>query len=310
MIRFGVAGYPPAFKRSQYKKDRTDILRWLADLRLDAFELQMTYGPRMSAENCSRFRRLSEETGVKLSVHASYFIVFTSDDRTKIQQSSETLKRTYEAADQLGARTVVLHPGALYGGDGSDVLDRFVENAGNCLRGIGRTNIGLFVETAGKIGQLGSVREILEICERVDGVFPCIDFGHVHARTLGTLEDPRQIELVVAQLEAFLRSRKEPRIHFHFTPIHFGPRGEIQHRAIHDRYPPPVQQTLFKEYAPGEQSRDGLFHPRVEPIAAAIARLDFDFTIISETHDSQEEGALALMSSVRAQTELVPSSAA
>lgn len=300
MIRFGVAGYPPAFNRSQYRKDRVDVLRWLADLRLDALELQMTYGPKMKEENRLRFRGLSEETGVTLSVHASYFIVFTSDDPTKIAQSNDTLKRTYEAADQLGAKTIVLHPGPLYGAAGRDPLDRFVENAGNCLKDIGRTDIGLFVETAGKVGQLGSVGEILEICELVDGAFPCIDFGHVHARTLGTLEDPLEIDAVVTRLDTFLRSRERPRIHFHYTPIHFGARGEIQHRAINDRYPPIVQQTLFGGHGPGEQSRDGLFHPRVEPVAAAIAKLDLDFTVISETHDSQEEGALALMRSVGA----------
>src|SRR4051812_23254451 len=199
MIRFGVAGYPPAFTRSQYKKDRIDILRWLVDLRLDAFELQMTYGPRTKPENCLRFRHLSEETGVMLSVHASYFIVFTSDDQTKIAQSNDTLKRTYDLADQLGAKTVVLHPGPLYGSSNSDPLDRFVENAGQCLHEIGRTEVGLFVETAGKVGQLGSVDEILEICDRVDGAYPCIDFGHVHARTLGTLEEPQAIEAMVAR---------------------------------------------------------------------------------------------------------------
>jgi deoxyribonuclease-4 len=95
MIRFGVAGYPPAFHRSQYRKDRLDILRWVTGLGLDAFELQMTYGPRMRPENCARMKTLAEETHVTLSVHASYFIVFTSDNANKISQSNDTLKRTY-----------------------------------------------------------------------------------------------------------------------------------------------------------------------------------------------------------------------
>ncbi|WP_041801802.1 TIM barrel protein [Rhodopseudomonas palustris] len=302
MIRFGVAGFPPAFKESKYRKNRFDVLHWLVDLQLDAFELQMTYGPRMTAENCVLFRQMSEATGVRLSVHASYFIVFTSDDPAKILQSEDTLKRTYEAAERLGARTIVLHPGPLYGASGSEPLERFVENTGNCLNSIGRTDIGLFVETAGKVGQLGSVDEILEICTRLDGTFPCIDFGHVHARTLGTLEDPAAVDAIASQLELYLQSRDNLRIHFHYTPIHFGQRGEIQHRAIHDRYPPLAQQSLFGTSTPGEQSRDGLFHPRVEPVAAALARLcvasRMDFTVISETHDSQEEGAAALRDAV------------
>jgi deoxyribonuclease IV len=298
MIKFGVAGYPPAFQKSKYRKDRLDIVRWLSDLGLDAFEVQMTYGPRMSPENSLRLRALSEETDVTLSVHAAYFIVFTSADADKIARSNDTLKRTYESADMLGAKTIVLHPGPLYGSAGRECFERFIENAGKCLREIGKTDIGLFVETAGKRGQLGSVDEILEICASLDGTFPCIDFGHVHARTLGTLEEPGAIELIAKRVDSFLRSRKAPRVHFHYTPIHFGPSGEIQHRAIGDRYPPVAQQDLFEVHAPGEQSRDGLFHPRVEPVAAALSRIAVDFTIISETHDSQEEGALALKHAV------------
>ena len=294
MIYFGVAGYPLAFNQSKYRKDRMAIAQWVSELGLDAFEMQMTYGPRTSAENCVEHRRLAEQAGIKISVHASYFIVFTSDDETKIAQSNDTLKRTYELADLLGATTVVLHPGPLYGATGTEPIERFIENAGRCLNEIGKTEIGLFVETAGKVGQLGSVDEILEICRHLAGTFPCVDFGHVHARTLGSLEEPKAIDLLVDQLVSFIESKNNQRIHFHYTPIHFGPRGEIQHRAIDDRYAPLTQQNMFGLHGPGEGSRDGYYHPRVDPVARALQRIPIDCTVISETHNSQEIGALAL----------------
>jgi len=294
MIHFGVAGYPPAFNQSKYRKDRLAISQWLIELGLDAFEMQMTYGPRTSVENCIEHRKRAEQAGIKISVHASYFIVFTSDDETKIRQSNDTLKKTFEAADLLGATAVVLHPGPLYGRDGREPLDRFIENAGRCLGEIGKTEIGLFVETAGKIGQLGSIDEILDICRHVDGVFPCIDFGHVHARTLGSLEEPKAIDSLVDQLVSFIESKINPRIHFHYTPIHFGHRGEIQHRAIDDRYAPIAQHAMFGMHGPGEGSGDGFYHPRVDPVGRALRRIPIDCTVISETHNSQEVGALAL----------------
>jgi deoxyribonuclease-4 len=294
MINFGVAGYPPAFNQSKYRRDRMAISQWISEIGLDAFEMQMTYGPRTTAENCVEHRRLAEQADIKISVHASYFIVFTSDDATKIAQSNDTLKRTYDAANLLGATTVVLHPGPLYGASGRDPLDRFIENAGRCLDEIGKTDIGLFVETAGKIGQLGSVDEILEICRHLDGTFPCVDFGHVHARTLGSLEEPKAIDSLVDQLVSFIESRNNPRIHFHYTPIHFGPRGEIQHRAIDDRYVPLPQRNMFGLHGPGEASGDGFYHPRVDPVGRALQRIPIDCTVISETHDSQETGAMAL----------------
>jgi deoxyribonuclease-4 len=294
MVRFGVAGYPPAFNKTPDRRDRLKILNWVNGLGLDALELQMTYGPRTHIDVCRQYRHIADDFGVSLSVHASYFIVFTSKDSTKLERSSDTLKRTYELCSILGARVAVLHPGPLYGEHAEDVFPRFVENLGRCLEEIGRSEVGLFVETAGKIGQLGSVDEILQVCSAIPGVFPCVDFGHVHARTLGSLESREAIDSLFQKLELYRRQQSLERIHFHYTPIHYGARGEISHKAIHDTYPARAQMTLLPSDADPLRSSDGFFHPRVEPVAKALSRFQVDCTVISETHNSQEEGALAL----------------
>ncbi|WP_321340693.1 TIM barrel protein [uncultured Cohaesibacter sp.] len=291
MIKFGVAGFPLAFTNGTNGKDRSKIFAWLQELRLDALELQMTYGPRTKPEKCKLYKQLADDHGIRLSVHAAYYIVLTSDDSEKVQRSFETLKKTYELADILGAKEIVLHPGPLYGEDAIDVHDRFADNAQEFMNQIGTSEIGLFIETAGKLGQLGSVDEILSLSSQIDGVHPCVDFGHVHARTLGSLETPRSIESLVGKIHKFLSAQPDKRIHFHYTPIHFGPKGEIKHRAVADRYPEPQQSDMFGGTRIGEYSVDGLYHPRPEPVASALASLDTQFTIISETHNSQEIGA-------------------
>ncbi len=295
MVRFGVAGYPPAFGKTPYRRDRLKILNWLSTLGLNALELQMTYGPRTKADVCREYRKIAEDLGISISVHASYFIVFTSSDPAKLERSRDTLKRTYDLCGVLGADVVVLHPGPLYGEESSLVLRRFIDNLASCFDDIGPTETGLFVETAGKVGQLGSVDEILQVCSAVQGVFPCIDFGHVHARTLGTLESSIAVNDLFAQIESYRKRRPSGRIHFHYTPIHYGPRGEISHKAISDRYPSMAQMALPSlDNNNPLRSGDGFFHPRVEPIAKGLRALAADCTVISETHDSQEEGALAL----------------
>jgi deoxyribonuclease-4 len=144
------------------------------------------------------------------------------------------------------------------------------------MNSIGLSEIGLFVETAGKTGQLGSVNEILEISNQVPGVFPCIDFGHVHARTGGSLDSERAI----FDLFEFLDNRgcfgTDRRIHFHYTPIEFGPSGEIRHRRI------------------GEMNGDISYGPAYEHVASGLRKWQPNCTVISETSNSQEEGALAL----------------
>jgi deoxyribonuclease-4 len=269
------------------------IAEWLHSLGLDALELQMTYGPKTKADVCREYKKTAVEFGITLSVHASYFIVFTSNDASKLRNSRETLKRTFDLCGILGADVIVLHPGPLYGRDSRAVVGRFIENLANCMCEIRPTGIGLFVETAGKVGQLGSVDQILEICEAVPGVFPCIDFGHVHARTLGTLQADQPIFDIFEKLATHGYLAAPKRVHFHYTPINYSSRGEISHKTIHDRYPKAAQMTFAISGNDGS-SGGGLYYPRFEPIARALKKFNVDCTVISETHNSQEEGALAL----------------
>lgn len=294
MVRFGVAGYPLAFTKGPNGKDRSKIFEWVSKIGLDAVELQMTYGPRTKPEKCKEYKALADDLGIRISVHAAYYIVLTSGEEEKISRSIDTLNKTYELTDLLGGKEVILHPGPLYGGDENEIAARFADNAAKFVDQIGSTDIGLFIETAGKVGQLGSVDQILSLSRQIEGVHPCIDFGHVHARTLGTLENTSNIFALCDEIQCFLDNNPLKRAHFHYTPIHFGPRGEIQHRAVDDRYPEPQQKDLFGEAAVGESSEDGLFHPRPDPVAEALREMSGDFTVISETHNSQEIGAKTL----------------
>ena len=279
-IRFGVGGFPLAFTERPEAKDRGAVFAWLRSVGLDAIELQMTYGPRMTAEQGRRYRALAIADDIKLSIHGSYYIVLASPDPAKVLRSVDTLLRTYEQADILGAREIVLHPGSLYGAPEAEASRRFAENLQRFMAQLGKTDISLMIETAGKVGQMGSVDMILDVAATIKGVGPCIDFGHVHARSLGGLETADAIAQVFARIDEFQRSNPDTPTHFHYTPIHYGPRGEIQHRALSD-----IDGVSNKP-----------FHPRPEPVAAGLAALSGRFTIISETHNSQEKGAIRLKS--------------
>ena len=279
-IRFGVGGFPLAFTDRPESKDRGAVFAWLRSVGLDAIELQMTYGPRMTAEQGRRYRALAIADDIKISIHGSYYIVLASPDPAKVLRSVDTLMRTYVQADILGAREIVLHPGSLYGAPEAEASRRFAENLQRFMAQLGKTDICLMIETAGKVGQMGSVDMILDVAATIKGVGPCIDFGHVHARSLGGLATADAISQVFARIDEFQRSNPDTPTHFHYTPIHYGPRGEIQHRALSD-----IDGVSNKP-----------FHPRPEPVAAGLAALSGRFTIISETHNSQEKGAIRLKS--------------
>lgn len=291
MVKFGVAGYPIAYTETPFKKDRMKIFEWLHSLNLDAFEAQMTYGPKTTIENCLKIKNLSHEFNIKVSVHAAYYIVLTSSDKEKVRRSIETLKKTYELADIMGADVIVLHPGPLYQSDPKIIFETLAENLLTFFKEIGNSEIGLFLETAGKKGQLGSVEEILALTKNIKGSYPCFDFGHIHARTCGGLGTDKEIDDLFLLFKNNGVFDSNTRVHFHYTPIHYGPQGEITHKAIDDIYPENLQQTLnlFNEPKP-----DNFYHPRYERIINHLSNFNIPFTIISETHNSQEIGAMAM----------------
>ena len=111
-----------------FKKDRLKIFEWLKAIGLDAFEAQMTYGPRSTLENCRAIRALSNDFNIKVSIHAAYYIVLTSSDPVKIRRSIDTLKKTFELADVMGVSEVVLHPGPNNSYEPQKIFDTYAEN--------------------------------------------------------------------------------------------------------------------------------------------------------------------------------------
>jgi len=279
-MKFGVAGYPLAFK-NKFKTKHFNIFEWLKDLHLDSFEMQMTYGPRTRKEKCIRFKKLSEEFGIEITIHAAYYIVLTSKEKIKVKRSIESLKKTFELANLLGAKKIVLHPGSLYKERPDQPLKRFIENVDKFFDDIGKTDIMLFPETAGKVAQLGSVDEILTISKNIDNCFPCIDFGHVHARNLGGLQTKAQIDNLFKKLDQ--AGAFDQKIHFHYTPIKYGKRGEISHKKISDIIDQKEREKTGRD--------DKRYHPRLEGIIDNVIKYGLNSTIISEAFNSQEVAA-------------------
>jgi len=289
MLRIGVGGYPPAYNETPFRNNRMRIFEWLRSIDINAFEAMMTYGPRTPVQTCQTMRQLSHEYDVKVSVHAAYYIVLTSSEKDKVTRSLDMLKKTFELADIMGADTIVLHPGSLYKKTSEDVSEILGNNVSDFFSQIGKTNIGLFLETAGKKAQFGSVEEILSVTNQIDGVYPCIDFGHVHARSGGLLSADDAIDEIFTILANNGVFTDGSRVHFHYTPIHYGAKGEIQHRKIDDVY---TEQDAMVSSDSDQAGQ--LYMPRYNRIIDNIVKLNISATIISETHNSQDKGALAM----------------
>lgn len=92
------------------------------------------------------------------------------------------------------------------------------------------------IENLGKINQVGDVEDIIRLCNITDNFIPCIDFGHLHGRSLGKFLNSKEDFLqVFQQLYAGLPAWKVNTMHIHFSKLIYTDKGEKKHTVFHDK---------------------------------------------------------------------------
>ncbi len=271
-IKFGSAGNPDSFYQQGHKSS-LDMPRWLAEMGLNAYEYQCSRGVRIKEEFARKLGEAARAANVALSIHAPYYINLSTEDPEIKQRTKGHIMKSLRAADWMGASVVVMHPG---GGSGKNRLENF-KRGFNCLKEIcreieaeGLSHIKLAPETMGKINQLGSLDEVLELCTAADFVVPCVDFGHLHAVSLGGLTEKDAFEKILQKIAAALGREALQNLHIHFSPIEFTKGGEKKHRT--------VPETEFG--------------PDFTPLAELICEYQLTPAVICESQGRQAEDAL------------------
>jgi len=264
--RFGTSGNPPNFFKSEYGGDRINAIDWIKSVNLNAYEYMMTYGARASEEKAKYLAKKSKKLDVKISVHGPYYVVLTSDKNQVRENSVKELVKTLKLSEIMNAEKVVFHPGFRQ----DNALKKCINGIKEVMRIYdGKTRI--LPETAGRISQLGNLKEIIKICEKT-GCEPCIDFAHIHATTNGSLKNEGEFKKIITEIEKNLGNKVVKRLHCHFYPTEFTERGEKVHRAV-------MEKDVF---------------PRFIDFAPIIKEFNMKPTLISESKDSQDIGALQM----------------
>ena len=97
----------------------------------------------------------------------------------------------------MGGDRIVVHTGSC----GKITRERALELALDTMKlslkaldAEGLSHIHICPETMGKVNQLGTLEEVLELCKIDERLIPCIDFGHLNARDLGILKTKEDFE--------------------------------------------------------------------------------------------------------------------
>ncbi|MGD0994552.1 MAG: TIM barrel protein [Candidatus Bathyarchaeia archaeon] len=239
--RFGPAGVPPMFRLLGAKMP--DVPRLLHEEGLDAFEYQaVQWGPKpqMKQEDAEKLGEEARKNDVRLSMHGSYFVNL-SGKRDVVEASKRRLIACATAADWMGAYVMVFHTG-FYGRFEKDFafktcLDALKEVSAQ-MKSLG-LKVKLGPETMGRKFQVGTIDEILTICQEVEGTQLVIDWGHLHALHQGTLKKTEDFRAIAEKVEQKLGTEALKSMHCHFSKIEFTIQGEKRHHTLdEEKYGP------------------------------------------------------------------------
>jgi deoxyribonuclease IV len=231
-FQFGTVGSPLATP----KKPGGSVggIEFSKSIGLETLELGWVQSVRVTELTCAAIKGMANEQKVSLSVHAPYFINLNALD----DEWPKSRKRLMDAAfygNLAGATDIIFHPGSYFGTDRKEVLQVAIPRLQGCvdeLRSAGNP-VRLRPETMGKSAMLGSFEDTLEMSQAIDGVEPCIDFAHLHARPGdGTMNTYEEWSALLKRYQKALGKKALKRMHIHLSGIEYGPKGEKNHLEL------------------------------------------------------------------------------
>ena len=124
----------------------------------------------------------------------------------KLNMAVGMLDHSAGIAKAAGAEVVVFHPGFLLERTREEAIDSVVEQLGELrerLEGKDRA-VPFGIEVMGRVRELGSIDDVVEIASRVDWVRPVIDFAHMHATSDGAFTSVEPFAAALAQADAVI----------------------------------------------------------------------------------------------------------
>lgn len=228
-LLFGTAGIP----RSSKGTGSVSGIKRIRELGLDCIELEFVQGVRMSEKGAKNVLEAANNEDVALSVHAPYYINLNSYEEKKLKASLERIYNAAKIGSLCGAESIVLHAGFYQKSTKKHTFES-ISKALKELTGQFREEgipAVLRPETMGKRTQFGTLEEVLALSAEIEGVMPCIDFCHLHARE-GKENSYSEFTEILSRVEENLGKEGLSNMHMHISGVEYGTSGEKRHLPL------------------------------------------------------------------------------
>jgi deoxyribonuclease IV len=231
-FQFGTVGSPTGTPKKP--GGSVGAIEFSKSIGLNTLELGWVQSVRVTEVTCAAIKQKGKEQDVSLSVHAPYFINLNGTD----EEWPKSRKRLMDAAhygNLAGATDIIFHPGSYFGNDPVEVLKLAIPRLQGCVEELRKAGnpVTLRPETMGKSAMLGSFEDTLEMSKAIEGVEPCIDFAHLHARPgNGTMNTYDEWASLLKTYQRALGKKALKHLHIHLSGIEYGPKGEKNHLPV------------------------------------------------------------------------------
>jgi len=239
-------------------KDKTTIgsFKHLKELGLNCQEIEFVRSIYLNQKSAEEVGKAAKELGVRLSIHAPYFINLASEKKQIIENSKRMIIACAEIAEIVNADAIAIHSG-YYGKFGKEKAYQMIKEAYEDIKDKmtqkGIKNVKLGLETMGKESQFGSLDEIIQMCKEVKGLIPYVDWAHIFVRNNGKID--------YGEIFDKLKVLKLDHINSHFEGVKYN--------------------AKTKKFVDVHEPIDS--HPPFEPLAKEILKRKVDITVISES---------------------------
>lgn len=233
-FRFGTVGSP--ISTPPKPGGSVGAVQRTAELGLGALELGWVQSVRVREDTCRAIQAEAQHSDVHISVHAPYYINLNASK----EEWPKARKRLMDAARFgriAGATDIIFHPGSYLHQPPAQALAVAIPRLRKCVEELRRKKnpVTLRPETMGKSGMIGSVDDVIQMCREVDGVEPCLDFAHLHARAGDGSQNSRdEWKTVLAKMKKGLGAASLRRLHVHLSGIEYTAKGERKHLPMAD----------------------------------------------------------------------------
>lgn len=281
--RFGTAGLADSYTVKKF--DPAAIAAYTAGFGLTAFEYQCGRGVRLAHDKAHALGEACAARGIALSVHAPYYISMSSLEEDKRLHSIDYLLQSCALVKALGGKRVIFHSGSCGKQSREEALEKALDTMERAVKACDEAGYGdciLCPETMGKVNQLGTLDEVLALCGVDERITPCIDFGHLNARTLGGIQSKADYAAILDRMAEALGDERARRFHVHFSRIEYSKGGEKRH-------------WTFAETQ---------FGPEPQPLMELLAERGLAPVVICESAGTQAEDACTMQQMYRAAQDL------